>query len=188
MLMAFKRSTRVYDENSLYEYAVGALGRRMRSVAEIKRLMRTRVARQENGDELIENVVTRLKDQKYLNDTAYAAAYSSFRRDNEKFGRMRVTQDLKARGVHGDVIERAVGSTYEGVNEEKLARDYMFRKRLKKPTTEKEAARVFRSMVRAGFGTRTIVAILRNWDVEDETLTALEQESSDREEHPEDES
>ncbi len=186
--MAFKRSNRVYDEEALYEYAVGALGRRMRSVAEIKRLMRTRVAKQENGDELIENVVTRLKDQKYLNDTTYAAAYSSFRKENEKFGRMRVVQDLKARGVHGDVIEKTVGAAYEGVNEEKLARDYLLRKRLKKPANQKEAARVFRSLVRAGFGTRTIVSILRKWDVEDETLTALEQESLDQHDHPEDES
>ncbi len=186
--MAFKRSNRVYDEEALYEYAVGALGRRMRSVAEIKRLMRTRVAKQENGDELIENVVTRLKDQKYLNDTTYAAAYSSFRKENEKFGRMRVVQDLKARGVHGDVIEKTVGAAYEGVNEEKLARDYLLRKRLKKPANQKEAARVFRSLVRAGFGTRTIVAILRKWDVEDETLSALEQESLDQHDHPEDES
>jgi len=185
--MPFKRSTRIYDEQSLYEYAVGALGRRMRSVAEIKRLMRPRVSKQENGDELIENVVTRLKDQKYLNDSTYAASYSSFRKENEKFGRMRVVQDLKARGVHGDVIEKAVGATYEGVNEEKLARDYLLRKRLKKPTNEKEAARVFRSMVRAGFRSRTIIAILRKWSVEDETLTALEQESMDREEHSEDE-
>jgi len=28
-------------------------------------------------------VILRLKDQKLLNDTNYAAAYSSFRRDNE---------------------------------------------------------------------------------------------------------
>ena len=30
------------DESSLYDYAVAALGRRMRSVAELKRLLRNR--------------------------------------------------------------------------------------------------------------------------------------------------
>jgi regulatory protein len=189
MAVAFKRTNRIYDEKSLYDYAVGALGRRMRTVAEIKRLMRTRVSRQENGQELIETVVTRLKDQKYLNDTNYATAYSGFRKDNEKFGRMRVVQDLKAKGVHGDVIEKAVGATYEGVNEEKLARDYLARKRLKKPTNEKETARVFRSMIRAGFGSRIIFKILKQWEVQDETLMALEQETFDRgDTNPEDES
>ena len=42
--MPFKRTAKTYDEESLYEYAVGALGRQMRTVAEIKRLMRNRVA------------------------------------------------------------------------------------------------------------------------------------------------
>lgn len=185
--MAWKRTQRTYDDKSLYEYAVGALGRRMRSVAELKRLMRQRVMKQENAEALIETVVARLKEHRYLNDASYAASYSSFRKENEKFGRIRVVQELRARGVHGDVIEKAVGSTYEGVNEEKLARDYLARKRLKKPTSQKEAARIFRSLARAGFAGRVIVAILKQWDVEDETITALEQESAEPE-SPEDES
>ncbi len=59
--------------------------------------------------------MVRLKNQGYLNDARYAAAYSSYRRDNEKFGRMRVVTDLKAKGVHGDVIEKAVASVYDEV-------------------------------------------------------------------------
>ena len=52
--MPFKRPPKTYDEESLYEYAVGALGRQMRTVAEIKRLMRRRVAPQPHGDLLVE--------------------------------------------------------------------------------------------------------------------------------------
>ena len=59
--MAFRRTKRTYDEESLYEYAVGALGRRMRTVAEIRRLMRTRVGDQPHGDLLVDVVVARLK-------------------------------------------------------------------------------------------------------------------------------
>jgi len=112
----------------------------------------------------------------YLNDARYAAAYSSFRRDNEKFGRRRVITDLKARGVHGEVIDQAVDSVYDEVDEEKQARDYLRRKRLRKPGSRKDAARVFRQLARAGFGSRTIFAILKKWDVDDETLSALEGE------------
>ena len=102
--MSFGRPKKLYDENSLYEYAVAALGRRMRSVAELKRLMRNRVEKDELGDTLVECVIARLKEQKYLNDSSYAASYSAFRRDNEKFGRRRVITDLKVKGVHADVI------------------------------------------------------------------------------------
>ena len=38
--MPFKRAPKIYDEAMLYEYAVGALSRKMRTVAELKRLMR----------------------------------------------------------------------------------------------------------------------------------------------------
>src|SRR5436190_14490820 len=97
------------SESELYEYAVGALARRMRSVAELKRLLRQRVeADTEVGQTLVELIIRRLKDQGYLNDAKYAAAYSSYRKNNEKFGRMRVITDLKVKGVHGEVIEKAV--------------------------------------------------------------------------------
>ncbi|MGA7403136.1 MAG: RecX family transcriptional regulator, partial [Candidatus Sulfotelmatobacter sp.] len=109
--MAFSRpKKRSYSEDALYEYAVGALARRMRTVAELKRLLRARVddAESEYGKTLIELVIRRLKDRGYLNDSLYAAYFSSLRRDNQKFGRMRVVTDLKIKGVHGEVIEKAV--------------------------------------------------------------------------------
>jgi len=180
--MAFGRPRKLFTEAELYDYAVGALARRMRSVAELKRLLRNRVeADTEIGKTLVELIVVRLKDQGYLNDAKYATAFSSYRRDNEKFGRMRVVNDLKAKGVHGEVIEKAVSSVYDDVKEESLARDYIRRKRLPKPKDgdRKQAARIFRNLMRAGFGSKTIFTILKKWDVDEETLTALESETSE---------
>lgn len=175
--MAFRRTHRTYDEAALYEYAIGALGRRMRSVAELKRLMRQRVGTQPDGAQLMEKVVERLKEQKYLNDSNYAAAYSSYRKENEKLGRFRVVSELRAKGVHADVIEKSVSAAYEGSNEEKQARAFLKRKRLRKPTDQKQTARIFRALVRAGYGSRTAITILKHWDVDEEVLTALECES-----------
>ena len=174
--MAFGRTRKLADENSLYEYAIGALARRMRSVAELKRLMRRRVEPGELGEALVELVIAKLKEQKYLNDAQYASTYSSLRKENDKFGRRRVITELKSRGVHSELIEKAVGAAYDGVNEETQAREYLRRKRLQKPANQKQAARIFRTLVRAGFGTRTIISILKKWDVDDEVLTALESE------------
>ena len=179
--MPFPRPRKIYDsEDALYDYAVRALSRKMRSVAELKRLMRPRVPKGELGELLVEVVIRRLKDQNYLNDSSYATSYSSFRRDNEKFGRRRVITELKVKGVHGDVIEKAVDDTYAGVNEEEQARAFLRRKRMKKPTNNKEAARIFRALVRAGFGAGVSIRILKNWDVEDEVLTALQEEEASR--------
>jgi len=175
--MPFPRpKKKFYTEAELYEYAVGALARRMRTVAELKRLMRQRVeADTEFGQTLVELIIRRLKDQGYLNDAKYAATYSSLRRDNEKFGRMRVITDLKAKGVHGEVIDQAVSTTYDEVNEERQARAFLHRKRVKKPVDQKQAARIFRLLMRAGFRAKAIFTILKKWDVDDEVLTALEE-------------
>jgi regulatory protein len=184
--MAWKNSgaKKIYTESALYEYAVGALGRRMRTVAELKRLMRARAGHQPDCDALVEAVAARLKEQQYLNDTRYATSYSAYRCDTEKFGRMRVVQDLKTKGVHPDVIGKAVGEIYSEVDEQKLARQFAERKRLKRPEDQKGAARIFRMMARAGFSTQVIVKLLRNWKVEDETLSALEQEREMAEQAP----
>ena len=177
--MSFVRR-KLETENQLYEYALGALGRRMRSVAELKRLLRQRVeAETEIGQTLVELVIRKLKDQGYLNDAKYAASYSAFRRDNEKFGRRRVATDLKVKGVHGEVLEKAVDSVFAEVDEEKQAREYLRRKRLKKPADKKQAARVFRQLMRAGFGSKTIFTILRKWEVEEDVLEILENDATD---------
>jgi regulatory protein len=177
--MSFARR-KLETENQLYEYAVGALGRRMRSVAELKRLLRQRVEMEtEIGQTLVELVIRKLKDQGYLNDAKYAATYSAFRRDNEKFGRRRVATDLKIKGIHSEVLDKAVDSTFAEVDDEKQAREYLRRKRLKKPANKKEAARVFRQLMRAGFGSKAIFTILRKWDVEEDAIEILESDSGD---------
>ena len=176
--MAFGRPKKLYSEEELYDYAVNALARRMRSVAELKRLLRVRVeAETELGTTLIELIIRRLKDQGYLNDARYAAAYSSYRRDNEKFGSRRVVTDLKAKGVHGDVIDAAISTAYGEIDEEKQARDYLHRKRLRKPKDQKDTARIFRHLLRAGFSSKTIFKILKKWDVDEEVLSTLESEA-----------
>src|SRR5204862_6049277 len=134
--MAFQRpKRRTYSEDEMYEYAVGALARRMRTVAELKRLMRARVEDPESeyGVTLVELVIRRLKDQGYLNDSQYASYYCSMRRDNQKVGRRRVITEMKTRGVHGSVIDKAGDAAYDGVSDEKTAPEYLRTKRMAKP-------------------------------------------------------
>jgi regulatory protein len=162
------------DELALYDYALKALGRRMRTVAELKRLMRTRVETGEQGEAKVEHVIARLKEQRYLNDTSYATSYARLRQENQSFGKRRVQQDLIQKGVHAEVISKTLDTAYEDINEEELARRHLERKRIQKPANEKEAARVMRMLVRNGFSTGVIFRILKKWDVDDEALATLE--------------
>ena len=161
------------DEAALYEYAVRSLGSKMRTVAELKRLMRLRVEPGEAGEAKMNAVVARLKEHRYLNDTRYAADYTRMRLDNERFGRRRVQQDLIQRGVHSDIIGKTLDAAYAELPEPELARRYIERKRLRKPTNQKETARIVRSMVRAGFSVATIFAVLKDWHVEEEALESI---------------
>jgi regulatory protein len=175
--MPFSRTKKrliLLDESALYDYAIKSLGRRMRTVAELKRLMRNKVESVEQGEATIDRVIARLKEQRYLNDTGYATSYAKLRQENQSFGKRRVQQDLVQKGVHAEVIAKTLDAAYEDVNEEELARRHLERKRIRKPANEKEAARVMRMLVRAGFSTGVIFRILKKWDIDDEALAALE--------------
>jgi len=169
-----KKNPTPFDEDTLYDHAVKVLGRRMRTVAELKRLMRSRVESGEHGEAKIDRVIARLKEQRYLNDTSYANSYARLRQENQSLGKRRVRQDLIQKGVHAEVIAKTLDAAYEDINEEELARRHLERKRVAKPTNEKESARVMRLLMRAGFSTSVIFKILKKWVVDDEALAALE--------------
>jgi regulatory protein len=173
-----RKPVALFDEDSLYNYAVKVLGQQMRTVAEVKRLLRRRVEKSEAGEATVEAVVARLKERKYLDDAGYARDFAKLRQENASFGKRRVQQDLIRKGVHSEVIGKTLEAAYEDVNEEELARRHLERKRVKKPASEKEAARVMRMLMRAGFGSGVIFRILKTWNVEwnveVETLAGLE--------------
>jgi regulatory protein len=162
------------SEAALYAYAVKALGRSMRTEAELRRLMQSRVEPGEHGEAAISSVMARLKEHGYLNDAAFAETFARLRQENEKLGSRSVRQKLAQKGVPRAIAEQAVAARYAGANEEALARQHLERKRIRKPGNEKETARVMRRLVAAGFSTGVIYKILRQWDVPDESLSALD--------------
>src|SRR5580658_3839290 len=176
--MAFARKSgkpRAFlDAAGLYTYAVRALGRQMRTEADLRRVMKTRVEPGDLGDAAIAAVIFRLKEHGYLNDAAFAETYARLRQQNEKLGQRRVKQDLKQKGIQDALIGETLEVRYGHTNEEALAREHLERKRIRKPENEKETARIMRRLVAAGFSTGVIYKILRAWSVPDETLAALE--------------
>jgi regulatory protein len=155
----------------------------MHTEVELRRLMKTRVEPAALGEAVIAAVLLRLKQYGYLNDAAFAETYARLRQENEKLGQGRVRQDLQQKGVAKDLIAETLESRYGQTNEEALAREHLERKRIRKPETPKETARVMRRLVTAGFPTGVIYKILRQWDVPDEALAALD--NLDEEAHEE---
>jgi regulatory protein len=153
---------------------VKALGRKMRSEADLRRLMEKRAEPGTQGQETVESVVGRLREYGYLDDAAFAETYARLRQQNEKLGERRVRQDLQQKGVATALISETLDARYGQTDEEALAREHLARKRLRKPETPQETARVMRRLVAAGFSTGVIYKILRQWDVPEEVLAALD--------------
>ena len=154
------------DEAALYQYAVGALARQMRTVAELKRLMSRRVEQGEAGESKMAAVVTRLADQHYLDDRAFASTYTRLRQENQSFGKRRVQQELTRKGVQSELVASTLETAYAQVSEEELVRRYVARKRIKKPQDEKETARLVRRLVGAGFSFAIISTLLKSWKLD----------------------
>ena len=125
--MKSKSSKEPLNECGLYDYAVKALGRRMRTEAELRRLMRTRVEPGSRGDDVIKAVIARLKEQRYLDDRSYAETYARLRKENEKFGQRRVSKDLRQKGVAAGLVEKTLAESFAKTDEEKLAREHLER-------------------------------------------------------------
>jgi regulatory protein len=174
--MPFGRAKKLepLEEAALHEYALKSLGRRMRTEADLRRSLRGKVEPSELGAAKVDAVIRRLKEYGYLDDAGFAETYTRLRQENEKFGQRRVKQDLQIKGVPKNIADEAIAARYEDVNEEKLARQHLERKRIRKPKNEKETARVMRRLVAAGFSTGVIYKVLRQWDVAEESLSGLE--------------
>lgn len=183
-MMAFARPKKKREplgEAALFEYAVGALARRMRTVRDLKRLMRTRAEEGEAGEHAMDRVVARLKELNYLSDTRFAADYTRLRKENEKFGRRRVQQDLAHKGIHKDLIASTLATAYDDTDEVALAREYIARKRMKRPEGEdakKQASRIMGRLMRAGFSAGTIFKVLRAWDIDVEEIEEADADES----------
>ncbi len=184
--MAFARAKKrePVGEAGLFEYAVGALARRMRTERDLRRLMKLRAEEGEAGARAIDAVIVRLKELNYLSDTRFAEDYTRVRKEHEKFGKRRVQQDLMQKGVRKELVASTLETAYEDVDEVVLARQYIARKRMKQPSGEnaqKETARTMNRLLRAGFSSRAVYKVLREWELPEGVVEGMEAGGADAE-------
>jgi regulatory protein len=177
--MSFKPKTPrpPLDQAGLLEYAVRSLSSRMKSIRDLRRNMSQRAEPGETGAAHMDAVIAKLKDLGYLSDERFAADFTRLRKENQKFGRRRVQQGLMQKGIAQELTQTTLATAYDDIDEVALAKQYVERKRMKKPTDEKETARTMRRLVAAGFSTRTIWKVLRAWGTELEEVDIAEDES-----------
>jgi regulatory protein len=166
--MAFQRPKKrePVGEAELFDYAVRSLARQMRTVRDLRRLMKTRAHEGEAGERDMDRVVARLVELKYLSDERFAQDYTRMRKENQGFGRRRVAQDLAVKGVGKELAAETLETAFGDADEVELARAYCARKRIQPPAEQKAVVRVMNRLMRAGYSSGAIFKLLRSWKVE----------------------
>jgi regulatory protein len=155
----------------LFEYAVQCLGRRSFASEELRVKLKTRAAKASD----VEAAIVRLKDIGYLNDERFAESFALNRAENDGFGKMRVLSDLRARRVTPKVAEKAVAQVFEDRSESEQIEAYIDRRMPslrgdRKIEDERELAKAWRRLRRAGFSSGAALQALKRVAARPETI------------------
>jgi len=139
----------VETETELYEAAVRALMRRAYSVYEMKQML----GRRTDNDELLNNVMERLKRSKMIDDERFAKQFARQRTEIRRQGKYRIARDLRARGVPDRHIEAALEESAKETDEAAIVRQRLERKlrAFRGEIDDNKMASMYRSLLRAGF-------------------------------------
>src|SRR5215471_1844573 len=135
----------------VFQRAAKLLAARQRSVAELReRLLAGRGATATN----VEEVIARLREYGYLDDTKFAQNYASLRLRERPIGRRRLERDLSLKKVDKQTAISALDEVFETTPEEELIeRAIAKRIRLRgKPKSREDAKKLFDHLLRQGFG------------------------------------
>ena len=171
----FPRPRTIDSEPALYDAAIKILMRRAHSVSEMKKALIRRTA----DEGLIKKVISRLKQNGYIDDARYAKQFARQRTELRKQGKFRVARELRARGVPDHHIEAALEEAAKETDEAAVIRQRIERKLklFKGEVDDRKIASLYRSLLRLGFPSDLIRRELRAMTRED--VPDAEAESSE---------
>ena len=100
--------------------------------------------------EMIQEVVSRLESQKYINDQDFARYFIENRHQNKGISTKRLIQELKIKGIDSDIIEQAMFDQDTGnlLRDEEVEIEKMIKKQLRK-TSDRQ--KIIAYLARQGF-------------------------------------
>jgi len=163
------------DADGLWELALKALAVRACSTGEVRQKLLARAARTED----VEATLSRLKASRYLDDRRFAESFAAARLENQRIGKMRVSQDLRRRRVAPSLAEASVQKAYAGVDEAKLIEEFIRRKYREAAREglfrdQKDLGSAYRRLMRAGFNSGNVIRALKRFAADPELLDSFE--------------
>jgi regulatory protein len=142
-------------KNTAYRY----LTIRPRSRVEVERKLQDR----EFPSDIVSSVIDHLIKLGYLNDEQFARQWAASRVRSRGFGRRRIAQELRTKGISPDLIRETLGALFEESAEADIARKEADKKlrTLARFEPEVRRRRLAGFLERKGFSSEIIRTILR---------------------------
>ncbi len=141
------------------EAAYRFLTYRPRSRAEVEKKLRGKGF----SDAVISAILDSLDRLRYVNDREFSRSWAQSRVMMRGFGRRRIEQELKSKGISRDIVEETLGDVFGGLSEADIARREAEKKLKSLPrlTPEVRRRRLAGFLERKGFPPEIIRNILR---------------------------
>jgi regulatory protein len=170
-----RHKVRRLNAESLWLFALKALGARSHSAAELRDKLRQRAERAAD----VEDVLARLKEQGYLDDRRFAEGFAAARLSDGRWGPLRVLRDLRQRRVAATIAEGAVRQAFQDVNQQDRIEEWIRRKYRSASgalvfQNDQELASAYRRLLRAGFRGGDVLAVLKRFAQNPDLLDHLE--------------
>ena len=131
--------------------AVKLLAAKPRSVLELRERL---LERSWTNEEIVDAVLEKLKEYKYLDDQQYARDLAVSKLKQKPQGKRRLKQTLSQKRLDKDVVDEAIVSAFEKLPECELI-DRAIEKRLRlkgRPETREDTKKFYDHLLRQGFG------------------------------------
>ena len=131
--------------------AVKLLAAKPRSVRELRERLLEKLW---TNDEIVDSVIDKLKDYKYLDDEQYARDLAVSKLRQKPQGKRRLQQTMSQKKLDKDIVDQAITEAFEKLPEGELI-DQAIAKRLRlkgKPETREDIKKFYDHLMRQGFG------------------------------------
>lgn len=141
------------------DLAYKAVARRDLTVAEL----RAGLERKHVPPEAIADAVEELRATGFLDDARYAIQFAEDKRELEQWGRDRIAQDLRRRGIAPQLIDAAV-STHDRDSELRTALLLLKERYKEAPRNDRDRDRAWQMLVRRGYTPDLAYDAIRIWE------------------------
>lgn len=121
--------------------------------------LRKKLEESEYPKEAVESAIAYVTSYGYLDDRRYAEHYIEWKKQGK--GKARLKMELAQKGISREIIEEVLESTDFGETREMIRQIILKKRKTNIPMNEKEKQRLYGFLMRKGFSSSDILAVIR---------------------------